>query len=149
VVGGIAGAAVLALWPRPARGGSSLPTRSPTVLALAVLGVIVAPAIPLQVVAGFAAGAASASFWTRLQAAILGLRPGQAGTTAAVVGYLALPQDLVPLIAAAAADRAGLGTALLVYLVVAVALALLTAAAARRGSLDQRVAMVASGSSVT
>ena len=31
------------------------------------------------------------SFWTRLQARILGLRPGQPGTTAAVVGYLSMP----------------------------------------------------------
>jgi hypothetical protein len=66
-----------------------------------------------------------------------------------VVGYLALPQDLVPLAAAAAADRAGLGAALVVYLVVAVALALVTSTAARRDTLVQRVAMVPTGSSVT
>jgi hypothetical protein len=78
------------------------------------------------VLAGVAVGAASASFWTRCQALILGLRPGQAGTTAAVVGYLAMPSALIPVVAAAAADRFGLGAALLCYCVVALALALVT-----------------------
>ena len=66
---------------------------------------------------------ASAIFWTRLQARILGLRPGQPGTTAAVVGYLAMPGALVPLVAAAAADHLGLGAALAVYVAVALLLA--------------------------
>ena len=78
-----------------------------------------APLIPLQVLFGLTTGMASAIFWTRLQARILGLRPGQPGTTAAVVGYLAMPGALVPLVAAAAADHLGLGAALAVYVGVA------------------------------
>ena len=85
------------------------------------------PPSPLQVLAGLTAGAASAVFWTRVQAMTLGLRPGQAGTTAAVVGYLAMPSALVPLLAATLADHFGLGAALCCYFVIAVVLTAVTA----------------------
>jgi MFS family permease len=124
VVGGILGAAAVTVV-RRARVVSL--TGSAMTLAGAVLGILVAPAVPLQVAAGLAAGVASAIFWTRVQAAILGLRPGQAGTTAAVVGYLSLPGGLFPLVAAAAADRFGLGAALGCYLAVALVLVAVTA----------------------
>ena len=93
-----------------------------------MLGIIVAPSIPLQIAAGLLAGATSAVFWTRIQARTLGLRPGQAGTTEAVIGYLTLPGALMPLAAAAAADHFGLGAALAVYLAVALALTVVTSA---------------------
>ncbi|HEY8094217.1 MAG TPA: hypothetical protein VID93_10550, partial [Acidimicrobiales bacterium] len=100
-------------------------------LAVSVLGIMAAPLIPLQALFGFTTGMASAIFWTRLQARILGLRPGQPGTTAAVVGYLAMPGALVPLVAAAAADHLGLGAALAVYVAVALLLTTVTALSGR------------------
>ena len=100
-------------------------------LAVSVLGIMAAPFIPLQVLFGLTTGMASAIFWTRLQARILGLRPGQPGTTAAVVGYLAMPGALVPLVAAAAADHLGLGAALAVYVAVALLLTAVTALSGR------------------
>jgi hypothetical protein len=123
VVGGIVGAAALTLRRRP----PSLPLTVPAgVLAGAIVGLLAAPAVPLQIVAGLSAGIASAIFWTRVQAATLGLRPGQAGTTAAVVGYLAMPGALVPLLAAMLADRFGLGAALGCYGLIAVVLTAVT-----------------------
>jgi MFS family permease len=136
VVGGIVGAAAMAA--RVSRGtGGRGPTR-PSVgaalgLAVSVLGIMAAPFIPLQALFGLTTGMASAIFWTRLQARILGLRPGQPGTTAAVVGYLALPGAAVPLVAAAAADHLGLGAALAVYAGVAILLTAVTAASGRSG----------------
>jgi hypothetical protein len=49
------------------------------------------------------------------------------------VGYLAMPGVLVPVVAAVAADHLGLGAALVLYLVVAVLLAVVTALSAGAG----------------
>ena len=136
LVGGVLGAGALALGavaPRVLR-PDRLPVAPTVVLAGSVLGIVVAPAIPFQVLFGLVAGASSALFWTTVQARILGLRPGQPGTTAAVVGYLALPSALWPLAAAAVADRFGLTAALGVYVVTAAATAV-AAAAFRDGSI--------------
>jgi hypothetical protein len=108
-------------------------------LAVSVLGIMAAPFIPLQALFGLTTGMASAIFWTRLQARILGLRPGQPGTTAAVVGYLAMPGALVPLVAAAAADHFGLGAALAVYAAVALLLTAVTALSGRCGRVEPGV----------
>ena len=75
-------------------GEAQLPAGAAVVLAVSVLGIMAAPLIPLQALFGLTTGTASAVFWTRLQARVLGLRPGQPGTTAAVVGYLAMPGAL-------------------------------------------------------
>ena len=130
LVGGVLGAGALALGavaPRVLR-PDRLPVAPTVVLAGSVLGIVVAPAIPFQVLFGLVAGVASALFWTTVQARILGLRPGQPGTTAAVVGYLALPSALWPLAAAVVADRFGLTAALGVYVVTAAATAVAAAA---------------------
>ena len=124
VVGGIVGAAAMAARvrrrqqrPRPQRPTVGAVPRWPSPRRFS--GSWSRPLIPLQALFGLTTGMASAIFWTRLQARILGLRPGQPGTTAAVVGYLAMPGALVPLVAAAAADHLGLGAALAVYVGVA------------------------------
>ena len=138
VVGGIVGAAAMAARVRRGRGGRNARPSAGAALALAVsvLGIMAAPFIPLQALFGLTTGMASAIFWTRLQARILGLRPGQPGTTAAVVGYLAMPGALVPLVAAAAADHLGLDAALAVYVGVAI---LLTAVTALLGRVEPGV----------
>ena len=147
LVGGVLGAGALALGAvgqrvlRPDR----LPVAPTVVLAGSVLGIVVAPAIPFQVLFGLAAGVSSALFWTTVQARILGLRPGQPGTTAAVIGYLSLPSALWPLAAALLADRFGLTAALGVYVVTAAATAV--AAAAFRSDPDGTQPLTATGSS--
>ncbi len=122
-----------------------LPVAPTVLLAGSVLGIVVAPAIPFQVVFGLAAGASSALFWTTVQARILGLRPGQPGTTAAVIGYLSLPSALWPLAAALLADRFGLTAALGVYVVTAAATAV--AAAVFRSDPDGTQPLTATASS--
>jgi MFS family permease len=134
VLGGIIGAAAMAARVRRGSGDSRharLSAGAALGLAVSVLGIMAAPLIPLQALFGLTTGMASAIFWTRLQARILGLRPGQAGTTAAVVGYLAMPGALVPLGAAAAADHLGLGAALAVYVGVAILLTAVTVVSGR------------------
>ncbi len=143
VVGGIVGAAAMAARASAAAasGGRAAatpdrrpaprwPSRCPS------SGSWPRPLIPLQALFGLTTGMASAIFWTRLQARILGLRPGQPGTTAAVVGYLAMPGALVPLVAAAAADHLGLGAALAVYVAVALLLTAVTALSGRSGRIE-------------
>jgi MFS family permease len=147
LVGGVIGAGALALGavgPRVLR-PDRLPVAPTVVLAGAVLGIVVAPAIPFQVLFGLAAGVSSALFWTTVQARILGLRPGQPGTTAAVIGYLSLPSALWPLAAALLADRFGLTAALGVYVVTAAATAV--AVAAFRSDPDGAEPLTATGSS--
>ena len=147
LVGGVLGAGALALGVagqrvlRPDR----LPVAPTVVLAGSVLGIVVAPAIPFQVVFGLAAGVSSALFWTTVQARVLGLRPGQPGTTAAVIGYLSLPSALWPLAAAVLADRFGLTAALIVYVVTAAATAV--AAAAFRSDPGDAQPLTTTGSS--
>ena len=146
LMGGMLGAAALTLGVGGRTGRAGPSVGAAMMLVFSVLGIIIAPTIPLQIVFGLVGGAASVAFWTRLQAGILGLRPGQPGTTAAVVGYLSLPGALCPLAAAAAADRFGLRAALGVYLLVAVALTVVTAAG--RLQPPQRPSLV-TGSSET
>jgi hypothetical protein len=147
LVGGMLGAAALTLGFGTRTGRTGPSVWAATTLAVSVLGIILAPTIPLQIAFGVLSGTASVTFWTRLQASILGLRPGQPGTTSAVVGYLSLPGALCPVAAAAAADRFGLHAALGVYLLVAVALTVVTAAGPRM-TPPQRESVV-TGSSAT
>jgi hypothetical protein len=72
LVGGVLGAGAIALGavgPRVLQPGR-LPVVPAIVLAASVLGIVVAPAIPLQAMCGVAAGVASALFWTTVQARI-------------------------------------------------------------------------------
>ncbi|MFN3522934.1 MAG: MFS transporter [Phenylobacterium sp.] len=77
------------------------------------------PAAILAAGAGF--GAASAIFYTRLQEAVMTLRPGQAGSTGAIVSVIGLPGAAFPALAGAAADAWGLAAAIATYAVVPVA----------------------------
>ena len=103
------------------------PTSRATAALLAAVAVIVAvPSGAAAAVAAPVVGATTVVLWVRLQASVLGLRPGQAGTTMAVVSSIAVAGDLFPLVVGRIADRAGLTAALTCYLVAAVALALAT-----------------------
>ena len=86
-----------------------------TILAVAVTALVVAPVVLLQVVAAFAFGFAGATFYSVLQAAYLGLRPGQAGTTEAVVATIGLFGIGFPALVGAVSDVAGLAAGLGLY----------------------------------
>jgi hypothetical protein len=81
--------------------------------------------VPLQVAAGFAFGASGAVFYSVLQATYLSLRPGQAGTSQAVVSTIGLLGIGYPALVGAVADGYGLMAGLALYAVVPVGMVLL------------------------
>jgi predicted MFS family arabinose efflux permease len=86
-----------------------------TLIALAVPALVVAPVVPLQVVAAFAFGFGGATFYAVLQATYLGLRPGQAGTSQAVVSTFGLLGIGFPALAGVVSDTFGLTAGLGLY----------------------------------
>jgi hypothetical protein len=94
---------------------------------------VFAPWLPLQVMAGLAFGAAGAVFYTTLGAISLGLRPGQAGATSAVVSTIGMIGMGFPALVGAIADSYGLGAGVGLYLAIPVLVLALAAAAAGRG----------------
>ena len=86
------------------------------------------PSLPLQALAGLAFGAAGSIFYTTLDAAVLGRRPGQTGAVTAVVGTIGMADLGFPAVAGLLADAHGLAAALALYAAVpALVLALLIA----------------------
>jgi predicted MFS family arabinose efflux permease len=114
VAGGLAGflsvGAVTARW-------SARTTLLATCLAVgaSVAALVYVPFPPAQTLGGLAFGYSGALFWSVLQAATLGLRPGQAGTTSAVVSTVGLFGIGYPPLVGAVADRAGLPAGLGLY----------------------------------
>lgn len=97
---------------------------------VAVAGLIAVPFVVVQAVSAFVFGFAGAIFYSVLQATILSMRPGQAGTTSAVVSTIGLLGIAFPPLVGAVSDAAGLTSGLALYVVVpAVMLALLVAGA--------------------
>jgi hypothetical protein len=89
------------------------------------VGAIVLATHPVVAAVGAAGvGAAVNLAWISLEARVLSLRPGQAGTTSAVVSAVGQVAVLVPLAAGLVADGAGVTTALLLYLAMAVVFAM-------------------------
>lgn len=84
-------------------------------LAAALPAVLFLPFLPLQVAAGFVFGAAGAVFYTTLQARILDLRPGQAGTASAVASLLGMAAMGFPALVGFTADAYGLGAGVGLY----------------------------------
>ena len=121
VLGGLCGfLAVPALTPRMSRRRLMLVTGAITGMAIALL--IAVPFAPLQAAAAFVFGFAGATFYSVLQASYLGLRPGQAGTTGAVVSTIGLAGVGFPVLVGAVADAHGLTAGLALYAVVPVAM---------------------------
>jgi hypothetical protein len=75
--------------------------------------------------AGVFFGAAAALLWVALQAAVFRLRPGQVGTTQAVVSGLSTLSVVVPPLVGVAADRVGLGAAMWLFALAPAAILLL------------------------
>lgn len=90
-----------------------LATSTGRLVAIAVL--VLLPQLAAIAVTAFALGLATAVHWVALQAAMLRARPGQTGTTYAVIATLSLPALAVPPLIGMAADRFGLDTGLALY----------------------------------
>lgn len=93
-------------------------------LVAAIALLLLTPWLPLQYVAAATVGFCTAVIWIAVQGRTLGLRAGQAGTTAAVTGTIALVGLPFPWVVGAVADRSGLLAAMSLYVAAAAALAL-------------------------
>jgi predicted membrane-bound dolichyl-phosphate-mannose-protein mannosyltransferase len=120
---GLAGGVAAAAWASRAERSEITPSVVTTLLVGGV-GAIVLGSHPVVAALGAAGvGAAVNLAWISLEARVLTLRPGQAGTTSAVVSAVGQVAILVPLGAGVVADRAGVTTALLLYVAMAVVFA--------------------------
>lgn len=130
VVGGVVG---YLLAERIVRGRSlaGLLTASGLAMCATLPVMVFAPGPVLVVTGGLAFGIAAAVFYTALQSACLTLRPGQAGSTGAVISAISLMGVGFPILAGAAADRWGLPAALWLYIAVPAAVLVLAVAARR------------------
>jgi predicted MFS family arabinose efflux permease len=138
---GLAGGVAAAAWASRAERAEITPSAIAALLVGGV-GAIVLAAHPIVAALGAAGvGAAVNLAWISLEARILTLRPGQAGTTSAVVSAVGQVAVLVPLVAGVLADTAGVTQALLLYLAMAVVFAIVN-----RRDRGPRACVVPSGS---
>jgi hypothetical protein len=99
-------------------------------------------------VAAFALGVTGAVLWVRLQASMLQARPGQTGTTYAVIATLSLPALAIPPLFGAVADGFGLTAGLALYaLLPAVVLAVALASGSSLGPCSESSPRRSSGTS--
>jgi predicted MFS family arabinose efflux permease len=114
LVGGMAGYALFErlAGARPARTVAAV---SAAVMAASLPAAIFAPWLAAAVAAGAVFGAAGALFYTALGAATLSLRPGQAGTTSAVVGVVDMAGIGFPAVVGMVADAHGLAAGMALY----------------------------------
>ena len=102
--------------------------------ALMTLGAVVIAAVPVVAVVAFGAFAASVGLnlaWLGLQHRTLTVRPGQVGTTKAVLSTMELAGFWIPIAIGAAADSAGLVAAVGGYVLIGLAMMALTRALGR------------------
>lgn len=97
---------------------------------ITLLIVVAHPIVVAVTVCGL--GVAGAVYWVSLQVSMLRARPGQTGTTYAVIATLSLPALAVPPLIGAAADRLGVAAGLGLYALVPLAILLLVAVPPRR-----------------
>jgi len=90
-------------------------------LPLAIVLLVAVPILPVQYLAAAFGGVCGALVWVAVQALSLGLRPGQPGTTSAVISLIALPALGFPVLVGLVADHAGLGAAMALYALVTLA----------------------------
>lgn len=115
LVGGLVGF-ILAERLAAGRAARDLIRPAAGVMALSLPPALFAPGWAL-VPAGFVFGMAGAVFYTALHACMLSLRPGQAGSTSAVVSAIGLAGAAFPALVGAVADAWGLGAGLALYAV--------------------------------
>lgn len=130
VVGGTLGFLGCSMLRVPLRGDIALVVACFSEIA-SVSAMLFVPNVVVVCLGAFAFGAAGAVVWLVMQAMVLRLRPGQAGTTWAVVWTLSLPNVLVAPLVGALADRVGLSSAIGLYALVPAAMLLLLVARPR------------------
>jgi hypothetical protein len=97
---------------------------------------VIADAVPLRFISAAAFGFSAALFWSSFQASYLALRPGQAGTSQAVVSTIGLFGIGFPALVGAVSDATGLSGGLTIY--AAVPLLMLVLLSLRRDASDRR-----------
>jgi predicted MFS family arabinose efflux permease len=116
---GLAGGVAAAAWASRAERSAIAPSAVAALLLGGAATILAAPH-PVVAAAGAAGvGAAVNLAWISIEARVLTLRPGQAGTTSAVVSAVGQVAVLVPLVAGVVADHGGVTQALLLYLAMA------------------------------
>jgi hypothetical protein len=133
VAAGIAGFLSVPLFTARWPSGRLLPALA-AALGLAIAALITAPVAALQVAAAGAFGFSGALFFALLQATYLALRPGQAGTSQAVVSTIGFFGIGFPALVGAASDAFGLTTGLGLYAAVPLAMLPLLALGLRPGA---------------
>ena len=103
-----------------------------TTLALATVACAVVPVIAVVAALAFVGDVALGVLWLAVQHRTLTLRPGQVGTTKAVVSTVEMAGFAIPIAIGALADRAGLVAAVATYGFLGLALVALAAFDARR-----------------
>ncbi len=132
LLGGFAGFALAERLAEEVKAQRLLPPTAGA-MALALPATLFGP--PLVVVlGGFAFGLGGAIFYTALQGVVLTLRPGQAGSTSAVVSAVGLAGAAFPGLVGAVSDAHGLAAGLLLYAAVPALILGLTAALRLRGA---------------
>lgn len=114
VVGGIATYTALAVIRRPVDARSRFAVGAVGLL-LATIVMVGTPWTPVIALAGVGFGAAIALVWVTLLTTTLRLRPGQVGTTQAVISGLSSVRIVIPPLIGVAADRLGLGVAMWLF----------------------------------
>jgi hypothetical protein len=122
---GLAGGVVAAAWASRVERAEITPPAVAGLLVGGVGAVVLAPHPLVAALGAAGVGAAVNLAWISLEARVLTLRPGQAGTTSAMVSAVAQVAVLVPLVAGVLADGAGVSAALLLYLALALVFAML------------------------
>ena len=121
------------------RSSASTLRASAIVMAIALPIAIFTPALAVQGLAALVFGVTSAIFYATLQAEVLALRPGQAGSVSAVVSLIGMAGMGFPLATGALSDAFGLAAGVALYAVVpafVLALVLIDSAANRKSPSD-------------
>jgi hypothetical protein len=100
-------------------------------MTISVVGIAVLPWTPLVALAAFSTNVSMSLAWLAIQHRTLSLRPGQVGTTKAVLSVIEFPDFLLPIAIGIVADRAGLVAAIGLYSVLGAGLVSLSLASAR------------------
>jgi hypothetical protein len=95
---------------------------SVTAMTLGAVIIPITPLLPVVALGIFAASVGLSLAWLALQHRSLTLRPGQVGTTQAVLGAIEFAGFWIPVAIGAIADHAGLGAAVATYGLIGVAL---------------------------
>lgn len=124
LVGGLIGFVTVAVVPSRLVATQAL-VGSVVIIGLSLAALVAAPVTALQASSAVVFGFAGAVFYSMFQARYLTLRPGQAGTSQALLSTMSLAGIGYPALVGAVADRWGLAGGLSLYIIVPAAMLLL------------------------